>query len=811
MTERFEIAVAVERPFFEPFSYLADVDVSLGVRVQVPFGRQKLSGVVVGSKLYDASVVRPYKLKNISKIVDELAVYSDNLLKLSQFLSDYYIHPRGEVLRAMLPGGSKIKRKKTYELDCELLEKNIAEDESLAYLREVVKIIFKRKKPLTAQTFKKNLKLSCQQFELDEREIEEKLVSSSVVSIGTKTEVSSKAVESARSLEGVTPEPAASSVESSGQVNISRAHSNSLAEVLRHAKHQEKNLTTEQKRVFEIISQTLFDGFSKPILLHGVTGAGKTEIYLQTIRRLIEKDSSNQILVMVPEISLTPQMTMVFEERFPGVVSVVHSNLLDSDRWKQLEKIRTGDAAILIGPRSSVFAPFKKLSYVVVDEEHDSSYKQNSGLMYHGRDVAIFRAKLEGAGVLLGSATPSLESYHNAKSDKYVLAELLERVSGRPLPEVGVVKVQSASQKGVRVEAPGQFDVPNDMSKPERSDDLFQDSLPIASDIIDALRENFEKGFQSIVLVNRRGYAYYLFDLNTREALQCPHCSISLTVHKRSTALHCHYCDYSTSVAKILKEKPQSKFVSVGYGSEKASDLLAKILPDAKIARVDSDVLQKRDRLSEILDDFRHGRLDVLLGTQILAKGHDFSRVTLLCILEVDQLLNLPDLRAGERTFQLMVQAAGRAGRGEFPGRVLIQSSKDIHPVIGAGLRHDYKKFVDFEMSYRKANGYPPFSRMIQIEFSSEDRSLLAGYEKKIERFLDVSLSDEKSPLSHLKVLGPSAPAIETVRKRHRRTVLLVSGQLGYLRQGAHLVLEALGKLKQDLRVKIDVDPQSML
>ena len=250
-------------------------------------------------------------------------------------------------------------------------------------------------------------------------------------------------------------------------------------------------------------------------------------------------------------------------------------------------KIRSGSCSILIGPRSSVFAPFKNLAYVIVDEEHDSSYKQNTGLMYNGRDVSIFRARLENAGVLLGSATPSLETYYNASSGKYILAELLERVSGRPLPKVDVIKIKSSSSKGVLVTG----EEGNQSS--QRKGELFQDSLPICSEIIEALKENHKNGFQSIVLVNRRGYAYYLFDVNSGEALQCPHCSISLTVHKKSTMLHCHYCDYSQSLNEVVKENPSSKFVSVGYGSEKATDLLKEIIPEANIARVDSDVLQK--------------------------------------------------------------------------------------------------------------------------------------------------------------------------------------------------------------------------
>ena len=275
--------------------------------------------------------------------------------------------------------------------------------------------------------------------------------------------------------------------------------------------------------------------------------------------------------------------------------------------------------------------------------------------------------------------------------------------------------------------------------------------------------------------------------------------------------LHCHYCDFSQSLAQAVKENPSSKFVSVGYGSEKAADMLEKLMPGARIARVDSDILQKKDLLPETLGKFRDGEIDVLVGTQILAKGHDFSKVTLLCILEVDQLLNLPDLRAGERTFQLMVQASGRAGRGELPGKVIVQTSKGLHPIVGAALRHDYGNFIEYEMSYRKVHNYPPFSRMVQIELNSTDPKLLLTQSNKIESWITKSLDDDSSPLSHIKVLGPTSPPIEVIRNRHRKTILFVCKNRKILHQGVREMLAVFGKAKGDLRIKVDVDPQTLL
>lgn len=768
MSQQYEVKVAVDRPVFELFSYLSSSELAPGVRVEVTFGRQKLMGVVKSSTLYNPDEKRPYKLKSISKVIDEAPVYSEKLLDLAEFLSSYYIHPIGEVLKAMLPGGSKIKREITWTLDKEV------DFGTEMFLAEAVKLIFKRKTSLKNATFQKNLKLAAESLSLDSSDLLKTFVAKKIIFSESTSDVKARDASFGTRL----------------------GESVQLGE-------GEKTLTPKQSEAFSKITEDLGKGFTKPVLIHGVTGAGKTELYLQMIKKHLDIDSSSQVLVMVPEISLTPQMTSVFEKRFPGKVAVVHSNLMDTDRWNELEKVRTGSCSILIGPRSSVFAPFKKLAQVIVDEEHDASYKQNTGLMYHGRDAAIFRARLENAGILLGSATPSLETYYNASNGKYVLAELLERVSGRELPKVDVIKIKSTSRKGTLVT--GAED-----SSSQKSE-IFQDNLPICSEVIEALKENKRNGFQSIVLVNRRGYAYYLFNVNSGEALQCPHCSISLTVHKKSTMLHCHYCDYSIGLKEVLNNNPSSKFVSVGYGSEKATDLLKDLIPEANIARVDSDVLQRKDLLPETLNKFRSGEIDILVGTQILAKGHDFAKVTLLCILEVDQLLNLPDLRAGERTFQLMVQASGRAGRGEFPGKVMVQTSKGLNPIVGSALNHDYHRFIEHEISYRKIHGYPPFSRMVQIEFNSEDRNLLMEYSKKIEKWIDQALDDDKSPLSHVKVLGPSAPTIETIRRRHRRTIILVCSDLKTLHQGAKETLSAFGKLKGDIRVKVDVDPQSML
>jgi primosomal protein N' (replication factor Y) len=569
-----------------------------------------------------------------------------------------------------------------------------------------------------------------------------------------------------------------------------------------------KSLTPDQQAAFDHINiNGLQKSDSKPFLLHGVTGSGKTEVYLQLIEQMMLQGEEGQALVLVPEISLTPQMTQVFERRFPGQVAVVHSAMSDPDRWEQLGKIRSGSSKILIGPRSAVFGPFKNLKLLMVDEEHDSSYKQSTGLTYNGRDVAILRAKWEGATIVLGSATPSMESYHNAQLKKYDLVSLPQRVTGRPLPEVEIIESQSSSKKGQMMAQPGAVpqSLKGDLADPDSAE------IPIDPKIVQVLKDNQAAGHQAIVLVNRRGYAYYLFSIENKQAIQCPECSVSMTLHTRSTVLRCHYCDYKTSVEKVIAEHPGETLVAIGYGSEKAEEALRAKLPGVNVTRLDSDAVVKRDLLPEILQKFRQGEIDILVGTQILAKGHDFPNVTLIAILDVDQLLNLPDFRAGERTFQLLVQASGRAGRADLPGRVMIQTSKPDHEIIRTAIGHDYLTYAANEYKFRQNQQYPPFTRMIAFEFNGPDRKVISQMVDRVDRWFEQMTAMNEDVFAQVRVLGPAIPPIETIRGRHRRMLILSSEKMEPLRQVAQQFAKVFKKLPSDLRMKIDVDPQSLI
>ncbi len=770
-----ELQIAVATPLHQTFTYSHVEALAAGVRVLVPFGSQPKTLGVVMPKAADAPAApktdakgKPFRIKPINAVLDKDPVYSPNLMQLGQWMANYYMHPIGEVLRTMLPASSKKSTKVTYELT--LAGAAVSDDVTLQPLK-----FFSRKKTITEPTLKKKCKdqgLSPSQTE----DLIKDWLRKGWIDVAREKKINTRQTSS---------------------VVISDKSPDQSSESLF------KQLNTHQETA---VSAIIENGLSasdpksrKPFLLFGVTGSGKTEVFLNVIRAAIAQAKTAgekaQTLVLVPEISLTPQMTRIFEERFPGRVAVVHSAMDDDERWQELDRVRRGEASVLIGPRSAVFGPFANLKLIIVDEEHDGSYKQGSGLLYNARDVAIVRAGLEGATVVLGSATPSMESWHNAETGKYHLLSMPERASTKPLPEVETIPSKPPFKAVSLV----------------RGDVIDEKDSPFSEQVIAALKDNLAKGQQSIVLVNRRGYAYYLLNVEDRKAAGCPHCSISLSVHGRRKTLRCHYCDYTTTIQNIIDENPTKTWAVVGYGSQKAEDHLKAAIPQARIARVDSDTVQNPHVLPEILGKFRQGELDILVGTQILAKGHDFPNVTLIAILEVDQLLGLPDFRGGERTFQLLVQAAGRSGRGSLAGKVMVQSLRASHPVVQKALQQDFPMFAKDELAFRKAMGYPPFGRMVLFEFNGTDARKLDHWCAELEGALADLLDRQPELARSVKVLGPAPAPIEVIRGRVRRSIIILSSSLRDARALAGQLAQLAAKPPGDIRVKIDVDPQATL
>ena len=769
-----ELQVAVATPLHKIFTYSHSEPLAPGVRVLVPFGASpKTLGVIVDGanppSLQTPKDERSFKLKPIAQVLDQEPVYSQTLLRLAQWLATYYMHPLGEVLRTMLPASAKKSTKLTFEITD--AGSRAPDDDDLR-----PGSLFARKKTITQATLKKKLV--------------ERGLSASQIDDLVKSWSKKKWIEPYRE-KSIRPR------EHLSQTQKSESIPSIQSDLFRELNHH------QQLAVSKIITDGLLQqnqALRKPFLIFGVTGSGKTEVFLSAIKSVLEQPCppnglQAQALVLVPEISLTPQMTRIFEERFPGKVAVVHSAMDDNERWLELERIRRGEASVLIGPRSAVFGPFVNLKLIIVDEEHDGSYKQGSGLLYNARDVAVVRAGMENATIVLGSATPSMESWQNALSGKYHLIEMPERASSKPLPDVETVGAKPAFKAVSFLQ--GKSDEP--------------ESTPFSDEIIKALQENVQNGQQSIVLVNRRGYAYYLLCVDDRKAFGCPRCSISLSVHGQRKTLRCHYCDYRTTIQQVLADHPDKTWAVVGYGSQKAEDQLKKALPTARMARLDSDTVQDPHVLPEVLAKFRNREIDILVGTQILAKGHDFPNVTLIALLEIDQLLGLPDFRGGERTFQLLVQAAGRSGRGELPGKVIVQSLRAKHPVVQAALKQDFTAFAREELEFRRAMGYPPYGRLILFEFNGQDPIKLDRWCHELETMISQIFDQQPDLARSVKVLGPAPAPIETIRGRSRRTLMVLSESMQNCRAVAGMIFKYSDKAPADIRVKIDVDPQSTL
>ncbi|MFK7824687.1 MAG: primosomal protein N' [Oligoflexales bacterium] len=768
------VKIAVPCPLPQAFSYLTrDQIPKIGARAKVPFGPRYVIGIVLEVLDYEhakAQLNSNITLKPLHSVLDEQPIFKKPLLELGLWMSRYYFHPIGEVFKTMLPASIQRKKKETWNLS-ELGLACLQDEENP--LSPLLNHLFPRGKGLTLNTLKKRWQ---KHFEAHEPMPDFPKLESLI-----KKKICTKELTK--------------TVTHRQQIEITPLETTSTS-----AQACNRTLTAEQEAAVGTITKSIeLEELPKPILLWGVTGSGKTEVYLQSIAYLQAHTSGAQTLVLVPEISLTPQITRVFSDRFGQDVAVVHSALSDEQRWRVWEQVRSGKVSILIAPRSGIFAPFSNLKLLIVDEEHDSSYKQNTGLHYHARDIAVLRAKMENACCILGSATPSLESFHNADKQRYQLVRLSQRVTGAKLPEIILIP-SNTKQVGQLLN-----------SRELASGSAHPGATPISSKIVEALKANLNRGNQAIVLVNRRGYAFYLFDVINKEVVRCPACSISLTLHKKSLRLKCHYCEFSTTFEQIQEEQPDSKFFAIGYGSQKAEEHLKMQVPEARIARLDSDTAANRLSMYAKLEDFRRGDIDILVGTQILAKGHDFPKVTLTVLLDCDQMLNLPDFRSGEKTFQLMVQAAGRSGRGDQAGKVMIQSLEVDHPIVMTGLKHDYASFAEGELNFRKAHNYPPFSRQILWELSAKSSKGLEVYCDKIERQLEAFSHKCPNIFKVLRISGPNPPAIEKIMDRYRRVMLISSTELKTMHQFNANLMATIPRPPSDIRLHVDVDPQSLL
>lgn len=538
-------------------------------------------------------------------------------------------------------------------------------------------------------------------------------------------------------------------------------------------------LSVEQQQVLAILLPAIANPSFTPFLLHGVTGCGKTEVYLQAVAHAL--DHNRTALVLVPEIALASQLEAHFYSRFGEMLAVLHSGLGDGERLDQWQRVMKREARVVLGARSAVFGPLMDLGVIIVDEEHEPAYKQDDGLRYNGRDLAVLRAQLSGCPVLLGSATPSVASYHNAQQHKYTLLTMEKRVENQPLPTVELVDLATVTKS--------------------RPDLVFSDRL------ITGIRETLERRQQSLLFVNRRGYASFMLCRDCGHILQCRHCQVSLTYHRSRNMLLCHYCGYSLHPKTICPACNSTRVTALGMGSERIEQEVQELFPEARVARLDSDTSLSRRQYIAVLKEVRAGRIDILIGTQMIAKGLHFPNITLVGVIWADSGLGMPDYKAAERTYALLSQVTGRAGRGEHPGRVIIQTYQPHHYAIEMPRHHQYKAFYQREIAVRQPLGYPPFSRLVNIKFSGIKEQQVRETAVATGAFLQ-----ELNTSNQVEILGPSPSPLIKLKDRTRWQLLLKSRYPTILHQLCDALIKQKSKIcPQAVTLQIDVDPENMM
>lgn len=746
--------VIVPSPLKEPLTYEVPPHLrgalKIGLRVNVPVGKRRVTGVVVGF----SSETHLKQVKEIADILDEQPVLDSALLRLAEWLAQYYLSSIGEVIATILPSGLRRESRRTVKVTPgEFPATGALQQRILAALRA-------RKGAVTVKGLARRFPGGGFYGALE-----------TLAKVGAiKIHETQPRAAKDKTPNSVPHEP----------VSVPTVRNFSL--------------TSEQEKALQFIAVRLNQGGFEPFLLYGVTGSGKTEIYLRAME--LARKAKKRSLILVPEISLTPQLLDRLDERFPGRVGVLHSRLTGRDRWGQWRHILAGDVDIVVGARSAIFAPVPDLGLIVVDEEHDPSYKQDEGLRYNARDLAVVRAKLLGCPVVLGSATPAIESFENCRAGRYRLLELTERVERRSMPEVATVDLRDAGWN---------------TAVAERSADHQPLPTQVLSPLLkQALEENLACGRQSLIFLNRRGFAHFLQCRLCGFVQRCDHCSVAMTFHQRQKSVLCHHCGSRKPALDVCPGCGRVSLVPIGSGTEQLEEELRRLLPGARIARMDRDTTGPRGAQERLVRQWEKGEIDVLVGTQMITKGHDVSGVTLVGAVLADLSLNLPDFRAAERTFQLLSQVAGRAGRGEDPGRVIIQTYSPDHYVFQHVRSHDYKSFFAAEVEFRRALNYPPFSRLVHLRLEGPGADEIENKAKGLANWLRAECRKQPAAYNGIEVLGPAPAPIARLRGRYRWQILLKGKKSATLLGLADRAKTTVPRSSR-ARLHVDVDPYNML
>jgi primosomal protein N' (replication factor Y) len=776
--------------------------VRLGSRVEVPFGAKRNTGFVVA--LSDAGP-EGSKIKPIRAVLDddEPALLPE-IIELCRWAAEYYIAPLGEMLRVALPANMSARGRR---------ELVLVGDESMISAAFTSEQILDADLPLIEELRRRPLPFATA-LEASSRSSIERLRDAGLITIGDRVTdakgvrydrfviletvpagltakqqqavdlLSSRGVEmSVRAMENAGVSAAVlSALAKKNIVRIERrARRHTLDAFLAGldpASVGEIRHSLEQTAAIETIRKSL--GTFAPFLLEGVTGSGKTEVYIELMRDAVRR--GEQALLLVPEIALTPVFASRLKERFGERIAILHSSLSASERFDQWWRARRGEVDVAIGPRSALFTPFQRLGLLVVDEEGDAAYKQDETPRYNARDLAVVRAQFRNIPVVLGSATPSLESRENAARGKYTLLRMTSRVEARPLPEADVIDIRK--------------------ERAEKEDKGF---VIFSHPLKEQLKETFAAGEQAIILINRRGYAPYLLCRECGHEFRCRDCSVTLTVHRRAGMLICHYCGLRKPIPALCPLCNGEVLQPIGFGTEKVEERFRRDFPEITVDVLDRDSTRKKGELVRILDRFHRRETQALIGTQMLSKGHHFPSVTLTAVLNADSILGYPDFRSAEKTFYLLTQVAGRSGRGELRGKVLIQTAFPTHYAIQHALRHDYESFYKAEIEFRKMFHYPPVTSMIAILFRGEKLSDVDHAALDAGRRLEEAIR----PLTGTRIQGPAPAPMSRIKGVYRYQILLRSPHRTALRKAVESVM--LGKKWKGVEVAVDVDPINIL
>lgn len=780
----------------KPFSYLIPKElatlIQIGMRVHVPFGRgnRLMQGFVVGFEVEVSQESTGQELKSIAEVLDFEPVLNAEQLALADAMRETVFSYKISILKAMLPNLLNSSYDKVLTTEDEIISKQYFNGNqalhfsSLDESEQAVMMKLHREGKISVQYVaqsketiktKKRLTLADKQ-KLDELPIsarakkrlalqtflqEQNHVAQSIWDYTDLVKAFSREVVKFFVSEGVL---------SLTEIEVSRAQA--YFETVASDEH--KVLNSEQEAAYEAI----IDRQDKPFLLEGVTGSGKTEVYLQVIAHMIEQGKT--AIMLVPEISLTPLMTNRFIARFGEHVAIMHSGLSDGEKYDEWRKIKSGKAKVVVGARSAIFAPLHNIGAIIIDEEHETSYKQDSNPRYHARDVAIWRAQYHGAALVLGSATPSLETRARAQKNVYQLLRLTQRANNQAeIPEVRIL----------------------DMRK-----HLNDKSASFSEVLLDKISEKIAKREQVVLMLNRRGYSSFIMCRDCGFVPECPNCDISLTLHMDTKTLNCHYCGYTTGIPHTCPNCQSKKIRYYGSGTQKVEEELSELLPEARILRMDVDTTKKKGAHERILSSFGAGEADILLGTQMIAKGLDFPNVTLVGVINADTALNLPDFRSSERTFQLLTQVAGRAGRADKKGEVLIQTFNPEHYAIRLAQAQDYEDFYQLEMDFRRKLNYPPYFYTVQLVISHQDEDEVVKKSYEIMALLKANLSEQA------RILGPIPKPIARTHNLYHYQLLIKYRFEANLAQALNQVLD-LTQVPENkkLRIIIDNEPQNFM